>query len=263
MGSEFDRSWAAILPDLLTITAAAQLAAARSGSSFVSALLEETGQPNVPEARVLADAFSGVSADGRSLAGLLRGAVVHAKDATVPGVPYSEALDVGGSWLDGLVQTSVADAGRGAIQAEVAVRPEMGWVRQVVSDCCGRCAILAGRWYRYDAGFARHPRCRCFGVPATRSEAGRLGSSPRELFSRGMVRGLTRDQSARIDAGEDPAKVINASRDMWRARVLEQRAADTVASNVEVLRPGIEDLMKHLSSRVEALNAMRTYGYAA
>lgn len=267
MGPDFDPGWAKIAPDLVTLVSAAQLAAAQAAHGYVPALLEETGQPDEPEAAVQPRAFAGIAADGRSLGGLLRSAVVHAKDASGRGYTASEALDVGGSWLDGLTQTAIADAGRSATQAEVAVRPQTGYIRQVVPDCCGRCAVLAGRWYAYDAGFARHPRCRCFAVPASSSSRASSVAASRDqrdrLFSSGQVRGLTADQSSRIAGGEDPVKVINADRDMWRARVAEQRAADTAAAEAQVVRPGVEDLFARLNSRVEALNALRSYGYAA
>jgi hypothetical protein len=78
---DFDRSWQAIAPGLLMVTAAAQLAAAQAAVAYVPALLQETGQPDTPEAAVQPRAFAGVAADGRSLAGLLVGAVVRSKVA--------------------------------------------------------------------------------------------------------------------------------------------------------------------------------------
>jgi hypothetical protein len=54
----------------------------------------------------------------------------------------------------------------------------MGFVRRVNPPCCGRCAILAGRWYRYDSGFRRHPRCDCTLEPTSEGNAHMLVTNP-------------------------------------------------------------------------------------
>ena len=270
MLADFDASWAAIAPGLVGVASAAQLASATAATAYVPAVLAETGQPDAPEARVRPQAFAGIAADGRGLDGLLQGAVVTAKRASGAGAPPADALAQGGRWLDALLQGVVTDAGRGATQAEVAVRPHMGFVRMVNPPCCGRCAILAGRWYAYDAGFRRHPRCDCTAIPSTRDGWERLSISPAELFANGHVKGLTQRETDRLAAGEDRNKVINASRDMWRARIAEQKAADqarrdSLWAGATSPRPtvGIEDLLASLTSRVEALGAMKAQGYAA
>lgn len=158
MGQDFDRSWADVAPRLVVLSSAAQLHAARSGAGYVSDVLEETDQPNQPDAEVNPRAFVGVAADGRSLDGLLVGAVVEAKTASGQGLASDASLARGGRWLDMALQTLVADAGRQASGVAIAARPRMGWVRMVNPPCCSRCAILAGRWYGWSAGFQRHPR---------------------------------------------------------------------------------------------------------
>lgn len=251
MGSDFDASWAQVAPGLTAVTSAGQLAAARQASAYVPSVLDETGQPDAPEARVQPRAFSGVAADGRSLTGLLESAKVRAKQ--------TQSLEMGGRWLDALLQTSITDAARLATQAEIVVRPNVGFVRMVNPPCCGRCAILAGRWYRFDAGFPRHPRCDCTAIPATENVADDLMTSPAALFSGGQVHGLSKRERARLDAGDDFNKVINESRDMWRARLSEQRIA--AKSNQVTARQGLEDLFASTKSRTEAVNAMRAAGF--
>lgn len=299
---DFDRSWRSLLPDLLLITTASQLAAARAATSYVPAVLAETGQPDAPEARVRPLGFAGVAADGRSLPGLLQGAVVRAKESTrtrievdevdvvedgetrtrevrriVPGLPPQAALAVGGRWLDGLLQTTVTDAGRLATAAEISTRQGMGWVRMVNPPCCGRCAILAGRWYRWSDGFRRHPRCDCVHIPSAEQLAGDFTTDPAALFDSGQITGLTRREQERLAAGEDPVAVINESRDMWRARQSEQRRAERDAAKAAArgdapppadpanrdaqARRGLEDLFASTGSRVDALSAARTEGY--
>lgn len=269
MGTDFDRSWVRIAPGLVTVTAAAQLAAARTATEYVPAVLAETGQPDEPDARVRPQAFAGVAADGRSLPGLLYGSVARAKASIGNGLSPGPALAVGGRWLDTLLQGAVTDAGRLATEAEIATRDGLGFLRMVNPPCCPRCAKLAGRWYRYDAGFKRHPGCDCSVVPSTREGWERLSVSPDELFESGNVRGLTKRETERLAVGDDRNKVINESRDMWRARIAEQRRIDkdaaqgaTPQTRDQQARMGLEDLFASTRSRVDALGAMKANGFA-
>lgn len=268
MGPNFDPSWAEVAPPLVAVTSAAQLAAANAAVAYVPAVLAETGQPDAPDAIVRPRAFAGVAADGRSLEGLLTSAVVRAKTASARGLGSEPALAEGGRWLDALLQGAVVDAGRGATTAGIATREHMGWVRQVTPPCCSRCAILAGHFYRHNQGFQRHPRCDCVHIPAMEDVAGSLQTSPAELFANGQVTGLTRDQQQRIAAGENRNKVVNESRDMWRARLSDQRASDGTwgsggprPATTARQQVGIEDLLANLTNRVDALKAMKSAGY--
>jgi hypothetical protein len=264
MGADFDASWQQVGPQVTSVVAAGQLAASRRASSYVSDVLAETDQPVPPEARVRPQAFSGVSADGRSLEGLLRASVVRAKSGSASGLSSSLSLDVGQRWLDALVETSMADAFRLTTEAEMTIRPGVGWVRQVNPPCCGRCAILAGRFYAYNQGFKRHPRCDCIHIPTRENVAGSLSTDPTRLFADGQVKGLSERERKRLAAGESPARVINTSRDMWRARVQEQKAAARDAAAQPVTRQAkqsMENLLASAGNRTQAMEFMRRFGY--
>lgn len=281
MTPNFDQSWAGVAPGLFSVTSAAQLAAASAALEYVPAMLAELGTPVTPVGVVQARAFAGVAADGRSLAGLLRSPVVRAKAATrtrvvvdkvdggtvrtlVPGRSPEQALAEGGRWLDGLLQSAVTDAGRGATQAAIAARPGVGFVRRVNPPCCGRCAVLAGRWYRYDAGFKRHLQCDCVIEPAKQSDAHMLITDPDDLFDNDLVHGLTKRERAALDAGESRNRVINTSRNMWRARAVEQRATTSGSPTGQrdaMARQGLEDIFADARNRIDALAAMRAAGF--
>lgn len=156
MSPDFDRSWAAISQPLVSVTAAAQFAAASAATVYVPAVLAETGQPDEPEARVRPQRFAGVAADGRSLEGLLVGALIASKVASGRGMAPPQSLGFGQRWLDMALQTAVTDAARQATAVGIATRNDMGWVRAVNPPSCSRCAVLAGRWYRWNASFQRH-----------------------------------------------------------------------------------------------------------
>lgn len=272
MSPEFDVSWAQVAPRLITFAAGAQLASAQAAVAYVSAVLEETGQPDAPEAVVRPQAFSGVASDGRSLPGLLEGSVVAAKRAVARGLDPAEALLGGRAWLETALQSAVSDAARDATQASIMVRPNLGYVRVVNPPCCSRCAVLAGRWYAWNASFNRHPRCDCGAIPAPERRAGDFTTDPGALVRRGLVTDLTTDQRKRLNDGADLVKVLNESRNQWRVRLAadRRRARDAQrrtqwAGGGTAPPPGstIHDLMAHLTSRVDAIAAMRTAGIAA
>lgn len=276
----FDASWQQVGPQLVAFTAGAQLAAAQAGSEYVPTVLAEQNLPDAPEARVRPQAFSGVASDGRSLAGLLEGSVVAAKRAMVRGSDGGDALALGQRWLEQAMQSAVADAARDATAAEIIARPQIGWVRMVNPPCCSRCAVLAGRVYQWNSGFARHPRCDCLHIPTTLAKADSYLSDPSALARRGLITDLTQDQRKRIGDGANLPKVLNESRDRWRERMAadkraeryanytpaERRAADKraaarVASGEDIKT--IHDFMSQLTSRVEVLGAMRSAGIAS
>lgn len=164
MGGDLDGSWARIVHRLTVIVGSAQLGAARAGAAYVPEALdfdpEVLGQVNPSR-------FAGVASDGRPLDTLLYSAVVRARTHMAGPDSLPAALAAGGEWLDGLVRTQVADAARGAAGVAIAARPRVGYVRHVEAPCCQRCAVLAGKQFRFNEGFLRHPRCFPAGVVAS------------------------------------------------------------------------------------------------
>lgn len=268
MRPDFDPAWTAIAPSLLTVTAAAQLAAARAATEYVPQVLAETDQPDRPDARVRPQAFAGVASDGRSLAGLLAGAPRLAKQASGRGMAPDAALDYGGKWLETALRTAVADAARDAAQTETFVREDMGYVRQINPPCCSRCAVLAGKWYRSNNIMPRHDSCDCQMIPSLENRAGDFTTSPQMLVERGLVTDLTKNQRARLDDGADLPKVLNESRDRWRERMASDRrvqrdAAKRTTWGSDTAPPvarTANDFMAHLTNRVDAINQMRAAG---
>ena len=63
-----------------------------------------------------------------------------------------------------LVASLVQDAGRAAQSVDLTTRPHVQHVRHLNPPSCSRCAVLAGRVYRYSEGFQRHPNCFPAGV---------------------------------------------------------------------------------------------------
>jgi len=252
MGQDFDASWATIGPRVLVLTSAAQLGAARSGVEYVPAALAEVGQDVAESGVTNPRAFAGVASDGRPLGSLLEGAKVRAKE--------SQSLDVGGRWLDMVVQTQIADAARGAASVSIAARPKVGWVRMVNPPCCARCAVLAGKFFRYNQGFQRHPRCDCTHVPTTQGDFGRFTSDP-PLH---QIKGLSDAERKAVSEGADLGQVVNARRGasgMTTSEGTTKRglARERLGKGRQRLTP--DAIYRLASTRDEALRLLERNGY--
>lgn len=244
---------------LLPVLEAAQLAAADASSRYVSRALDEQGIDAEPEAQFRPLSLSGRTADGRPLASLLDEPIIRVKERIGQGLPAAAAMHAGLARLTMMLQTEVADAGRVASGVEIATRPQIGYTRMLNAPSCGRCSILAGRWYRYSSGFQRHPRCDCIHVPTQENVAGDLTTSPRRYFD--SLTPAEQDQyfgKAEADAirdGADMNRVVNATR--------RRSGISTTADGRRVgrRRPVPEEIYRIAPNREEALELLRQYGY--
>lgn len=166
-------SWRVVLRNsgLVAAVSSLQLEAATAGASYGARALASQGVYEPPQAFVNPAAFAGVAADGRSLEGLLWSPVPRTKQAIKTGTDPLAAKVSGGKFLELLVKTSIADAGRGAAGVDVASRKGVGYVRMLNPPSCSRCSVLAGKFYRWNAGFLRHPGCDCVHVPSKGADA--------------------------------------------------------------------------------------------
>lgn len=144
------------LPRLAAVVAGFQAAAAVRGASYVPEVLAEQGLDTdrfaEPDARTLA----GWTSYGLPLAPLL---------------DWVRALKVDAYRFDRLIASQVQDAGRAGAELAMAVTPSVtAYTRMVNPPSCSRCILLAGKVYRKNAGFQRHPLCDCTHVPTTRTD---------------------------------------------------------------------------------------------
>lgn len=202
MGDDLEASWAKVGPRLVLLTASAQLRAARDGAAYV----DDTVRGLEPVGTVVPEAFAGLAADGRSLESLLYGAVVTARSATVDSL--QQRLALGGSWLDMAVHTTISDTARASASTAITARPKTGWIRMVNPPCCQRCAVLAGKLFKWNSGFQRHPRCDCRHIPHAEADP----FDPGIVIGPEDVKDLTAAQRQAIADGADMNQVINAHR---------------------------------------------------
>jgi hypothetical protein len=219
--SDLSGSWAAQVPLLLPILSGVQIKAAEAGASYGAQTLADQGLYEAPQHFVNPSAFGGIASDGRTLEGLLYSAVPHVKVLIGGGMAPRQALAQGGKFLTTLARTQVADAGRGAAGVDTATRNRVSYVRMLNPPSCSRCSILAGRVYRWNAGFNRHPRCDCVHVMTTAVHAANtegLVHDPYEYFKslspEDQDKNYTKAGAQAIRDGGDIFQVVNSRRGM-------------------------------------------------
>lgn len=195
-----------------------QVAAATAGAGFGARTLAAQGVYDAPERFVDVSAFGGFAGDGRSLGGLLYTAVPHTKRLIGGGMDVSSAMRHGGKFLGMAVKTAVADAGRQAAGVDTFARPNTGYVRMLNPPSCSRCAVLAGKFYKHNAGFLRHPRCDCTHIPTMENTGEDLRTDPYAYFESlsadGQDKAFTKAGAQAIRDGSDLFQVVNSRRGM-------------------------------------------------
>lgn len=265
-------SWARVRPAMEATLVAAQVEAAAAGSAYGAFALAEQGSWVAPEAFVDPAAFGGGwTSSGARLNETLQTPIVRTKEALAGGMARSKALDMGWQTLSGIVSMQISDAGRVSAGVDVAARKGVGYVRLLNPPSCSRCVILAGRFYRWNAGFRRHPRCDCIHQPSRGLDAAKtegLIDDPYEYF-----RSLSTDQQDKafgrheaeaIRDGGDIYQVINSKRGRRGAFTTEGTGRHGNAGSV--LRPGQrrmtpETIYRLNPNREDALKALRDQGY--
>jgi hypothetical protein len=261
--TDIARSWAAAVPAALTILGSAQAIAAASAETYLGDLSDAYEVPDDSAGRVRTDAFAGVASDGRDLASLLYEPAIASLVALKRGATVPRALASGRFRLDMISRTQVADAGRTADQVALVAHTRMsGYVRVLSPPSCSRCVILAGRFYRWNAGFNRHPRCDCTGQPVVSAAAANDKlTRPRTYFDSldpaEQDRAFTKAGAQAIRDGADIAKVVNARRGMYTAdgKIYTREAAGR--------RPRImpEQLYRDARDRADAIRLLRLHGF--
>lgn len=210
-------TWTPLLAQAVGAFSAAQLVAASMAEAYVAEVLATQGVARTPAARVIPESFAGTGAAGTELAPLLRISAQRTAYALGRGAPTATSLDLGRSLLAMYARTEIADAGRTSAAAAGVARRVTGYVRALRAPSCARCAILAGRWYRYSAGFDRHPHCDCVNIPAENDIGAELVTDTLAAVRAGSVNGLSRAERQAIDLGADPSQVVNARDGMTTA----------------------------------------------
>lgn len=189
--------------ELAKVVAAIQLLAARDSLDAIQPMLDEQNISAPLTSTIPAAAFAGTASDGRPLESLFA-------QAASP-----DALGL-------MVVTQIQDAARAASSVSIAARPRIGYVRMMNPPSCSRCAVLAGKFYRFNAGFQRHPRCDCRHIPSNEDGAGDLTTRPDVYFDSlskaEQDRIFTNAGAESIRQGADISQVVNVRSGMTTAQ---------------------------------------------
>lgn len=264
-------SWAAQVPAMAAILSNVQVQAASAGASYGAATLAEQGLYEAPQSFVDPKAFGGFASDGRSLAGLLYAPVPHVKTLIGAGMAPGQALAAGGSHLTMIARTQVADAGRAAAGVDTASRVGVGYIRMLNPPSCSRCSILAGRFYRWNSGFQRHPRCDCIHVASTEAavkggQSEGLVHDPYEYFhslsAEAQDKTYGKSEAQAIRDGADIFQVVNSRRGMKPGGLLTTEGTSK-RGNFGRQGPRLtpEGIYSQGLPREETLKLLERYGY--
>lgn len=247
--AHISESWLTQIGRLMLLLTGGQHAAAVSADRYVAEVLAEQGINPAAEGRLDATALSGIASDGRPLESLLARPGITAKMALADGVTLDRAMAAGGALAQLIAHTQVADAGRIADGVALTGRREApGYVRMIVGATCSRCIMLAGKFYRWNSGFQRHPHCDCIHIPAAESDSSDLRINPRKTFNAMSAaeqdKVFTQSGAQAIRDGADMNQVVNARRG---AAGLSPAGARLTADEVRLLRGGRE--IGHLETR--------------
>ncbi len=191
--------------DIAEIVAAFQILVARDAIDASALMLEEQGIESDPAGTVVASSVAGTASDGRPLESLFSQAETDQQ-------------------FDLMVVTQLQDAARVAASlAMVSNFGATGYVRMLNPPSCSRCAVQAGKWFRWNQGFQRHPRCDCRHVPSRENISGDLRTNPdayfQSLSTEEQNRIFTNAGATAIRDGADLTQVVNARRGMSTAQV--------------------------------------------
>lgn len=269
-GSDISGSWQESLTSLVPAVTALQVAAATESLDYVAGALAAQGTYEAPRHFGNPRAFSGMAADGRSLQGLLLSPATQAKQAIGDGADVAQALDIGRGALAMLLKTTISDTGRSAASVDITALPNVGYVRMLTPPSCARCVVLAGRFYRWNAGFRRHPRCDCRHIPSRENLAGDISTDPYATFE--SYTAAEQDKyfgkagAQAIRDGADISQVVNSRRGMSASGLMTTEGTSRRGNYRQMserdrrMTPqAIYDLNK--GDRAAALKDLEKYGY--
>lgn len=189
--------------------------------------------------------------DAPPVGGVVTGSLLTDGASTV------ERLDAAASnaMFDSIVLSLVQDAGRTAAAVDIGRRPALtGYVRSLNTPSCSRCAVLAGRVYRYSTGFQRHPRCDCLMTPTTESAGANLVLDTDAALARGQITGLSAADKKALDLGADLGQVVNV-----RRHAAGLSAGSSVVARAVRLTP--QGILSLAADREQAIDLLRRFGY--
>ncbi|MBB4072055.1 hypothetical protein [Canibacter oris] len=269
LGQDFSQQWPQVRGQITAVLESARAQAAVQAETYTGRVLEETGEhaPRIGDLNI--DAFLTTAPDGRETTTLIEQAMIRTKteiaqfNQLLPesaGMNTPQALKTGLNWLSMAIITTLADTRREIYQADITARPAVtGYVRMLNPPSCAACAVLAGKWYRWNEGFERHGRCDCQHIPASKDTGENLTTDPYKYFN-----SLNEKDQVRL-FGKANAQAIRDGADIYRVANIKQRGLATPRGARRYGTPHrltIDDIYEIAGDdRAKAIAIMRQQGY--
>lgn len=249
MGDDFDESWSSVRPQAVNVLETGRRAAVVNAVPYTAEVLAETGQAHAAVGVLAPAAFLTSAPDGRDIASLLDESVVKAKVAVAGGASADEALRVAGRWLSMVSLTTLADTRRMVYEADIIQRPTLtGYVRMLNMPSCNRCITLAGKWFRWNQGFQRHPRCDCTHIPGAENVVGDARTDPYAAF-----KSMSPEEQERV-FGRSEARALREGADIYKVVNQSVRKLPTANS-------AIDEIYRNAGTRTRAIGMLRQQGF--
>jgi len=259
LGDDFSTDWVYARPRVLSVVQQGRDASVTAALPYTAAVLAETGQVGPGVGELYAPRFTASAPDGRPMGSLLDESAITAKVAVGQGASVREALSTAGSRLTRDVLTVLADTRRQVYHADIIQRPRVsGYARMLNPPSCSRCVILAGKWYGWNKGFLRHPRCDCLHIPASESLGEGMTVSPRDYFD-----SLSKDAQDKT-FGKAEARAIRDGADVGRVENIRNRGLGTAKSSARFGTPSrmtVDDIYRVAGTRTNAIRMLTEEGY--
>lgn len=256
--------WATQLGLVVATITRAQAAAVLAAAAYVASALSEQSTERSPLAVINPVPLIGVTGAGLPVAQLYAGlpeqfrqhaARIHGEEVDLvdltPDV-HQVAFTATARQLEASVQTLMSDTGRAAESLEIAVRPGVGYVRMINPPSCDRCVVQAGKFFQWNAGFERHPRCDCRHVPSDRISANDIRVDPDAYFAsltpEGQDAAFGKAGAQAVRDGASISQVVNSRKGM--------RTAQVFGRNMQITTAGV-------TKRGQAGRAIRARGHNA
>lgn len=215
-------SWRQSNTDFLALFATLQARAAADAMDASTLMLAEQGDYVQPDGIANPLAYgAGYAPSGIDLDSYFDIPVTHTLTAIKSGLDLSDALQAGRRTLRQMAMQALEDTSVSAMGVSITQRAGVGYVRVESPDCCPRCAILAGKYYRHNQGFLRHPKCHGRNIPCKgKDKAAKQGwvTNPMDRFNamgeEEQDRIFGHADAQAIRDGADIYQVVNAHRGM-------------------------------------------------
>jgi len=259
VGEDFDAGWANVRASAVNTLQLGRAATIHRAAPYVSDVLRETGQAAPPVGILNPGRFLEYAPNGMPITATLDAAPLKAKRAVAMGATALQARELVGRWLTGTSLTMLADTRRDVYQADIIQRPTVtGYVRMVHAGACNRCIILAGKWFRWNKGFDRHPHCYCTHIPAAEQTSGDLRTDPYEYF-----RSLDEKTQDRV-FGKNQAQGIRDGGDIYRVVNSKTAGMSTVGGTTSRGVPNrrtLADIYSHDRNRTHVISNLEHHGW--